>query len=81
MPLNDKNVLFTLVFLSLTIWVAHFLHFLDFGLYEDDYAVISGVWRTPDFLNDMKGSNYGLVRWATARLPVNGIVFISLENV
>jgi hypothetical protein len=64
MPLNDKNVLFTLVFLSLTIWVAHFLNFLNFGLYEDDYAVISGVWRTPDFLNDMKGAITG---WSDGR--------------
>lgn len=64
MPLNDKNVLLTLVFLSLTIWVAHFLHFLDFGLYEDDYAVISGVWRMPDFLNAMKTAITG---WSDGR--------------
>lgn len=57
--LNDKNVLFALIFLALTIWVAHFLHFLHFGLYEDDYALISGVWRTPDLLDGMKAAITG----------------------
>lgn len=58
---SDKNVLVSLIFLSLTIWVAHFLNFLHFGLYEDDYSLISAAWRTSDFLEN--------TRWALLDFP------------
>ncbi len=42
-----------LVFLLLTIWVAHFFYFLDFGLYEDDYAFVGPAldWSLRDLLD------------------------------
>ena len=37
---KNKFALSTFACLALTIWVAHFFHFRDFGFYEDDYAYI-----------------------------------------
>jgi hypothetical protein len=53
---NDKNVLISLVFLSLTVWVAHFLNFLHFGLYEDDYSLITDAWHLSGFLENTRWS-------------------------
>jgi hypothetical protein len=50
---KNKHALSTLACLALTIWVAHFFHFRDFGFYEDDYAVVSPAigWNLSDLLN------------------------------
>lgn len=62
--LTDNNSLLALACLSLTIWVAHFFNFLHFGLYEDDYALISSMWRLPDFLDNTRSA---LVGWPQGR--------------
>jgi hypothetical protein len=35
------NQVKVIILLTVTAWLAHFFHFRDFGLYEDDYAFIS----------------------------------------
>lgn len=52
------------VLLVLIVFVAHFLDFLHFGLYEDDYYFISGSWRTPEFLFQIKDA---LISWPQGR--------------
>ena len=50
---KNKHALITLACLALTIWVAHFFHFRDFGFYEDDYAYIypANGWNMSDLLD------------------------------
>lgn len=40
--------------LVLTVWVAHFFYFRQFGLYEDDYAIVSPAigWSLSQFLEN-----------------------------
>lgn len=51
-----KSTWIALAFLAVTIWIAHFLRSISFGLYEDDYAVISYMWRLPDFLENTRSA-------------------------
>ena len=52
----NKYSLNRLSILAITVWVAHFFYYRDFGLYEDDYAFISPAlgWELSDFLNHAK---------------------------
>lgn len=70
MRFNDKDAWLALGFLAATVWVAHFLNFLHFGLYEDDYAVVSGLWRLPDFLENTRSA---LMDWPQGR-PIGYLV-------
>jgi hypothetical protein len=49
----NKQTLSRLAFLAATIWIAHFFHSQNFGLYEDDYAFISPAlgWNLSDLLH------------------------------
>jgi hypothetical protein len=52
----NKYSLKTLAFLALTIWVAHFFYFRSFGLYEDDYALVSPAmgWSLSDLFDNAR---------------------------
>ena len=49
----NRSSLQKMAFLALTVWVAHFFNFRHFGLYEDDYALVSPAigWSFSDLFD------------------------------
>ncbi len=61
----NKDTVLTLLALGAIIWIAHYFHFRDLGLYEDDYAQIGPPlgWHLPDLENYLKW----LLTWPQGR--------------
>jgi len=53
---SKRDLVFSFLVLGLVLWVAHYLNFRSFGLYEDDYTFISKPfgWNWSDMLDQLK---------------------------
>jgi hypothetical protein len=76
--LRRRQLVLELLLLAAVIWLAHFVHFHSFGLYEDDYTHISPPlgWGLVDYLNSLKV----LVYWPLGR-PLGYFLNFSLAFV
>jgi uncharacterized membrane protein len=62
----DKNLLKPILIISLTTFVAHYLFFRDFGLYEDDYFYIPKAMSI-SFSDLLTGIGESFLHWSQGR--------------